>query len=279
MRYPIRKRETARKLELTLAMYVDQISLVVDKSRCLKCEICSTVCPRQAVAILPGETDLDISIDPRRCVLCEICSHFCPTGAVSLLYNGRPKTILADNQGVAPFYPAITLDANICPEPCPPLPQGEVHWCRTERRLVDNTLADCPKTCRLCLTACPRQVVQLAADGSHVFPEPAACLRCQQCLLVCRTQAIRIVPKFIGRVTIDASRCPADCTLCIDLCPVKLIVREGRQVFLKTETCSLCGVCRNICPEGAITILREEVVAEPGDYSQAWETAVAKLRG
>jgi len=80
-------------------------------------------------------------------------------------------------------------------------------------------------------------------------------------------------------VIIDAALCPADCSKCIDLCPVRLIVREGERVYLKTETCSLCGVCRNICPEGAITIVRQEVVAEPGEYSQAWETAVAKLVG
>jgi 4Fe-4S ferredoxin len=279
MLQPLKKRETPQSLELTLVMYVDQVSLVLNKARCLKCEICSTVCPRQAVSILVGATTLDITIDPRRCVLCEVCSHFCPTGAISLLYNGRPKTILSDNRGVAPFYPAITLDAEKCPEPCPPLPEGDVHWCRTERRLVANTLADCPKSCRLCLTACPRQVVQLAADGSHVFPDPAACLRCQQCLLVCRTQAIQIVPKFRGRVQINAALCPPDCTLCLDLCPVHLIVREGQQVYLKTPTCSLCGVCRNICPEGAISIIREEVIASPGEYSQAWENAVAKLRG
>jgi 4Fe-4S ferredoxin len=276
---PLTKRETAAKLELVQEMYVDQVSLVVDKSRCLRCEVCSTVCPRQAVRLLAGEDSLELTIDPRLCVLCEVCSHFCPTGAVTLLYNGQPKAILAANRGVAPFYPAITLDADKCPEPCPPLPAGEVHWCRTARQLVANTLADCPKSCRLCLTACPRQVVQLAEDGSHVFPAPDQCLRCQQCLLVCRTQAIQIVPRFIGRVEINAALCPPDCTKCIDLCPVRLLAREGEQVFLKTETCSLCGVCRNICPEGAITIIREEVVAEPGEYSLAWETAVAKLRG
>ncbi len=273
----IRKRETTQRLELSLVMYADQVSLVLDKGRCLKCEICSTVCPRQAVRLLAGEATLDITIEPRLCVLCEVCSHFCPTGAVTLLYNGRPKAILADNRGVAPFYPPITLDAEKCPEPCPPLPEGEVHWCRRERQLVANTLAECPKSCRLCLNACPRQVVQLAADGSHVFPNPAECLRCQQCLQVCRTQAIQIVPKFIGQVLIHDTLCPPDCRKCIDLCPVKLIVREGERVRMKADTCSLCGVCRNICPEGAITLVRQEIVAAPGEYSKAWDTAVGKL--
>lgn len=273
----IEKQETGQRLKLTLTMYVDRVSLVLDKERCLKCTICSTVCPRQAVTIIAGETDLDISIDPRLCVMCEICSHFCPTGAVQLLYNDRPKTILTDHRALAPFFPPITLDAAKCPEPCPELPEGETHWCRQERRLVPNALTDCPKSCRVCLDACPRQVIRLAQDASQVFPQVDLCLRCSQCLQQCRTQAIEIVPKFIGRVVIRDELCPAECTKCVDICPVKLIVREGERVYLKTRGCSLCGVCRNICPEGAITLIREEVVAHPGEFSHAWETAVAKL--
>ena len=279
MLQPIKKRETPQKLELTLAMYVDQVSLVLDKTRCLTCEICSTVCPRQAVTLIAGEADMDITIDPRLCVMCEICAHFCPTGAITLIYNGRPKAILAEHRALANFYPAITLDASKCPEPCPPLPEGDSHWCRQERRLIANTLTDCPKSCRVRLTACPRQVVRLTEDGGQVVPDPELCLRCTQCLQVCRTQAIQIVPKFIGRIVIRDELCPEDCTRCIDLCPVKLITREGAAGFRKNEVCSLCGVCRNICPESAVTIVREEVVAIPGEFSHAWEEAVAKLTG
>jgi len=122
-------------------------------------------------------------------------------------------------------------------------------------------------------------VVKLAEDESHVFPEPDLCLRCTQCLQTCRTQAIQIIPKFIGRVIIRDELCPAACTKCIDLCPVKLIVREKERVYIKSEVCSLCGVCRNICPEGAVTIVREEIVAHPGEFSHVWEEAVAKLTG
>jgi len=36
-------------------------------------------------------------------------------------------------------------------------------------------------------------------------------------------------------------------------------------------------VCRNICDYDAITFSRQEVVAEAGEFSQAWVQAVAKL--
>ncbi|MEW6388101.1 MAG: 4Fe-4S dicluster domain-containing protein [Thermodesulfobacteriota bacterium] len=273
------KRETADYLELTLKMFTDRVSLRLDKRVCLKCDICSLVCPRDAVRILPGEEDLDISIDPRSCVFCEICSHFCPVAAISLSFNGQPKAIFADHQGLAPFFPKVRLDQEKCPEPCPTNLGEEVHWCRQQLKLIANVLQECPKHCHKCLEACPRQVIVLAPDGSRTIPELDLCLRCSQCLTTCAYEAIQVNPQFQGQLHIDDAKCPPDCFKCINLCPVKAIVREGERVFLRVETCAYCGVCLNICDQDAITLVRKEVVAEPGEFSQAWETAVAKLKG
>lgn len=273
---PLQKREFPQRLELSRWFYRERLSLVLERDRCLRCNICSTVCPRQAVRLILGDNAVDITIDPRLCVLCEICAHFCPTGAINLYLNDRPKTILR-SRGLAPFYPAISLDPAQCPAPCPPQPEGEEHWCRQQRRLIANQAADCPKNCRRCLEACPRQVIRLAPDGTQVMPEPDLCLRCTQCLTVCQMQAITISPKFRGRLVIDSSRCPPDCQRCVEACPVRLIVREGEQVYLKQPSCSLCGACLNVCDYDAIRLLREEVVAVGGDYSHAWDQAVTRL--
>ncbi len=277
MQPSVTKRETANILELTLRMFVDEVRLRLDKQACLKCDICMLVCPREAVSIIPGDEDLDITIDPRLCVLCEICSHFCPVAAVTLTVNGEPKTIFADHEGLAPFYPKIDMDKGKCPEPCPPLPEGEMHWCRQQVKLVANTVDECPKQCRKCLTACPRQAIVLDAEAGQTMPEPDLCLRCTQCLQVCEYGSIQVTPQFRGHLTIDDAKCPTDCLKCINLCPVKAIVREGERVFPKLEVCSYCGVCKNICDQDAIVLIREEVVAEPGEFSQAWEHAIVKL--
>ncbi len=116
------------------------MELRLDKGLCLKCDICAKVCPRDAVTIIPGEGDLDITIDPRLCLMCEICAHFCPVAAVTLSYNGEVKTIMADHQGLAPFLPKIDMDKSRCPLPCPPQPEGEEHWCRQQLQLVPNDL-------------------------------------------------------------------------------------------------------------------------------------------
>jgi MinD superfamily P-loop ATPase len=273
----VTKRETENLLELTLRMFIDEVRLSLDKVACLKCDVCLLVCPRGAVAILPGESDLNIDIDPRLCVLCEICSHFCPVGAVRLTVNGAPKTIFADHRGLAPFYPKIDMDKGKCPEPCPPMPEGESHWCRQQVKLVANAVDECPKQCHKCLAACPRQAIVLDAAQAHTRPEPDRCLRCTQCLTACEFGAIRVNPQIRGRLAIDDTKCPSDCLKCINLCPVKAIVREGERVFAKVEVCSFCGVCKNICDQDAVTLVREEVVAEPGEFCHAWDLAVEKL--
>jgi 4Fe-4S ferredoxin len=273
----VHKRESRSALELTLLMYQERVELRLDKTACIKCEVCSLVCPRNAVAIIPGDAGLDITIDPRLCVLCEICSHFCPTGAVTLRVNGAAKTIFADHQGLAAFYPKIGMDKEKCPEPCPRDEDKDEHWCRQQLKLVRGELSECPKHCHKCLAVCPRQAIVLDAEGIYTLPEPDLCLRCRQCLTVCEQEALAVNPQFLGDLEIDDAKCPPDCLLCVEACPVKAIVREGERVYRKTATCSYCGVCANICDYGAVILTRIEVVATPGEYSHGWEEAVKRL--
>jgi 4Fe-4S ferredoxin len=94
---------------------------------------------------------------------------------------------------------------------------------------------------------------------------------------VCEYEAICVNPQFRGRLVIDDHKCPPDCVRCIELCPVKAIIREGDRVWFRVENCAYCGVCVNVCDDAAITLVRDEVVAEAGEFSNAWITAVRKL--
>jgi len=273
----VHKRESESAIHLTLRMYQERVELRLDKAACIKCEVCSLVCPRQAVAVTAGDGGLEITIDPRLCVLCEICAHFCPTNAVTLTVNGAHKTIFADHQGLAPFFPKLGLDRGKCLEPCPRDEAGQEHWCRQLLKMVGGELGECPKQCHKCLDVCPRQAIVLGPEGLHTEPVPDLCLGCRQCLTVCEQEALVVNPQFLGDLDIDDSRCPPDCVLCVEACPVQVIVREGERVYRKTDTCSYCGVCTNICDYGAITLTREEVVAEPGEYCHGWEEAVNRL--
>ncbi|MFH1623908.1 MAG: 4Fe-4S dicluster domain-containing protein [Pseudomonadota bacterium] len=269
------KTETDEKIEIALRLYVDEISLVLNKSVCIKCDVCKTVCPKEAISVIRDDKEVRIDIDEEKCVLCEVCSHFCPVSAITLTYNNVPKKILLDNQGVLPFPKRITIDTSRCPSHCSKNPEGEHRWCRRNEELIENTYEDCPKFCFSCVQNCPREL--LTIEDETVEPDEARCLGCPHCQDSCEFGSITTTPLFSGEISIDSERCPEECTKCIDQCPTEAISREGKEVTVDDRYCSFCGACLNICDKEAIRLKRSEVKAEDGEFSAAWSNAVEKL--
>lgn len=53
---------------------------VIDHPACVRCGICKTDCPQQAIAVEGGK----FVIDYRRCIRCFCCQEFCPQGAITV---------------------------------------------------------------------------------------------------------------------------------------------------------------------------------------------------
>ena len=63
------------------------------------------------------------------------------------------------------------------------------------------------------------------------------------------------------RLEVDASKCadPEQCARCAAVCPVDVFRLEDGQIVTDSENedeCTLCLLCLEICPEGAIRLVK-----------------------
>lgn len=66
--------------------------------------------------------------------------------------------------------------------------------------------------------------------------------------------------RFRGRPTIDRSKCPEGCALCVDACPTAAIGTEN-GLTLDIGKCLFCTACMDACPQGAIQYTRDHRLA------------------
>lgn len=75
-------------------------------------------------------------------------------------------------------------------------------------------------------------------------------------LLIISISVLVIAEKKLGSHKIDPGTCTA-CGICVDICPEGSISEgevDGKKVFIiDPETCTDCGVCVEECPEGSIS--------------------------
>ncbi|MCX5758019.1 MAG: 4Fe-4S binding protein [Candidatus Hydrogenedentes bacterium] len=67
--------------------------------------------------------------------------------------------------------------------------------------------------------------------------------------------------RFRGLPRIDASKCTAECTACLDVCPVAAIEKSSGKTTLDMGRCIFCGECALTCPKKALEFTREHRMA------------------
>jgi DNA-directed RNA polymerase subunit D len=58
-------------------------------------------------------------------------------------------------------------------------------------------------------------------------------------------------------ILIDKNKCRAECSTCIEVCPVDIFTQREKQVIVSSEDedeCTLCNLCLEKCPAQAIVI-------------------------
>lgn len=58
---------------------------MIDKTKCISCGACVSICPVGAIKIVDGKAQ----INPKKCIRCGGCSQFCPVSAIDL--NKQPE--------------------------------------------------------------------------------------------------------------------------------------------------------------------------------------------
>ena len=63
--------------------------------------------------------------------------------------------------------------------------------------------------------------------------------------------------RFRGRPLLNRSKCPDECSACVDACPTDALTIHDQEWKLDLGRCLFCTDCAEACPEGAVTFSRE----------------------
>jgi len=60
------------------------------------------------------------------------------------------------------------------------------------------------------------------------------------------------------KIELDLSKCMECSTYtCVDCCAMAVLrLEDGKPVVADLDSCTLCGICEDLCPEKAITIIK-----------------------
>jgi len=160
---------------------------------------------------------------------------------------------------------SLCVGCQICTLACPKeaielKKELKAHGEKAEHAKIDIDLKKC-NFCGICDILCPYGAVKVTVDGEHI-------------LSVVEKESF---PQLIRIIQVDASKCPADCVECEEVCPLSLInvttlTAEGEpvenveslteedkgklqvKIDIEKERCPCCRICEFKCPEGVLTV-------------------------
>ncbi|MDE5871981.1 MAG: 4Fe-4S dicluster domain-containing protein [Muribaculaceae bacterium] len=257
--------------------------IVIDKSKCVDCKLCSRNC-KSACIDIPNHM-----IDYSRCVACFDCLGKCKKGALTYKYIGlKPtETDSTDTQTVngsrrqfivtgamvgataAMSAADKVVDGGLAAIEDKKIPERKNRIAPPGSISLRNLHQHCT-ACQLCISACPNGVLRPMTDIEH-FMQPESSYEhgycrpeCTRCSDVCPAGAIRPIDTAekssvqIGHAVWVKSNCVpltdgVECGNCARHCPTGAITMVESANGLKipavnTEKCIGCGACENLCP-------------------------------
>ena len=270
------KKEDQGKFKIGQVLYSKRFDLTVDRDLCKGCDVCKTVCPREAVSLKPLPKGGDgkaraplVDIAVEKCDFHDICGATCPYGAITVGVDDKSHIPVVEKE----CYPTLL------------------------RQIVVNS-DGCDPGCRACEEKCPLKVVSVkfepitaeeaAAKGIRlaegkpptrtvVEVDKAHCACCKVCEAACPAHVISVEKFFNGSIRIDQEKCPEGCHDCLDVCPVNALYLENGKVYPNDEFCIYCKACLNVCPRPEALHIQRTSVRHTPIKSGAWNKSLEKL--
>ena len=256
--------------------------IVLDKSKCVDCKLCSRNCKASCIDI-PNH-----KIDYSRCVTCFDCIGKCNKGALSYKYVGIKNSKTTSNpekvdRSRRQFLSAATIlgttaavtaadktvDGGLAAIEDKKVPERKTRIAPPGAISLRNLHNHCT-ACQLCVSACPNGVLRPMTDIENFMQPESSYERgycrpeCTRCSDVCPTGAIRPLDTAenssiqIGHAVWCKANCVpitdgVECGNCARHCPTGAITMVESESGLKipavnTERCIGCGACENLCP-------------------------------
>lgn len=259
---------------LGLISRVSFFRFAIDKTGCIGCGDCESVCKAGCIDIE------NASIDQSRCVSCFNCVSACPQSVVNYRSVIKQKqgetwspvrrgfligsiaaaayTLSMFNSGLRNMLSAVHASSNL-----PVTPPGSAS--------LEHFTKSCT-ACHLCVSACPTKVLtpsllEYGAAGllqpKMNYPESYCEYECTICGRVCPTGAILPISPDekkvtqIGVVDLLKDKCVVyvnhqNCGACVEVCPTKTITFTDKDNILYPDVdnkyCIGCGACSKACP-------------------------------
>ncbi len=242
---------------------------VIDTAKCRNCGLCGKRCKSSCIDVKSHR------VDRSRCVVCLDCISVCRDGAIQYRFRFGENVIRSgepENGTRREFLKTTALAAGTLAavEMARPLEAA------AQQMKVDGGLITLPEK------KAPKRETPLKPAGSGSLKHFSDhCIACQLCVSACPNQVLRPSLKLETlmqpEMSYEKGYCRPECTECSSVCPAGAIVPVSReekssiQIGHAVVDYSLCvadaegvkcGNCARHCPAGAIRMVRKDAAGQ-----------------